>query len=945
MAKGKGRKKKKKGPRARAAVQPREGPMVSNLVLALFTVFIIIIGSFGVSIHRADFNVEEPEELQTTNEILSTVQRDLDTEVFFLASEIISEVSEPNLAQANILFREAMTEVFEYRYDPKKIDDHRITITSPSSDLAISIMPMSMEASTCTNIVSLSGERGRMTAPAYYRVSGDVTISIQGPDGPPTQANITIDRLVPNISPYVKVRLEEFKANGKSEYTDIGRMVRYMLTTLVRFRADHGMGTSPSDTDKGLLNEGDVELAVNMAVLMEEARLFGSYDEDAVEAIDHFFYNATDAGKHIDELGWEPYNPTGLNKWGSAQIKNYAKYENVRENDRTLKSIFETYVHEGRIDPADLMALYLNLDRYENERLDLVPSDLTTILQQKNKFDRRHPDELEDISHIEYMVDVGPEELVLSDASGAFDQDYTEKLDVDHYPDYLTMGWDIHVNTNITVPYRWMTNVRLAEGSRTGGVPPPQPPPDHDWVLLWNFRIWGEFEVSVGKDVDDALEDGSGQRIALTRTIELDIPINLFTYLNDQAPNLNFTNINVGSPTGATFNFTLESKAYEHFANETWFSLKEMVGHVLADNIRLVKASTCPYQYCLASSSKMMELNAHKYLAEVPEDVWTSVKDFVDTRITGPNLSTVILKPFLNFEYFIDIDFLEATDIDHVEYMLRLTIRTNIGDINIYLMMADGTLGPGTASGYAGVMSEIEVDGLLDVGYNIEWDEDFSDVWALDHGQMGGSWSVPVQRMGRLTEQFVDIPFWDIMAVRVRTDDTSKILSLLPSGALSFDTFINDLAATWDGTSYQTIMFSKGLDMDNWTGFMAKGDALGQVLEWMEDNPDVIASMVKDDMMEPSALGMTAAMELGGLEDCYIVSYKWGRRYQTPLVYYLVYSQLFQVDRDIPMLSMRTLSNIHVDTNDDPGTPAWTTTMSYDLDAEYQLQRVEDPYG
>jgi hypothetical protein len=278
-----------------------------------------------------------------------------------------------------------------------------------------------------------------------------------------------------------------------------------------------------------------------------------------------------------------------------------------------------------------------------------------------------------------------------------------------------------------------------------------------------------------------------------------------------------------------------------------------------------------------------------------------------------------------------------------------LTIRTNVGNINIYLMMADGSLGLGTASGYAGVMSEIEVDGLLDISYNIEWDDDFGDVWAFDHGQMGGSWSVPVQRMGRLTENYVDIPFWDIMAVRVRTDDTSKILSLLPSGALSFETFINDLAEEWDGSSYQIIMFSKDLNMgktmDDWTGFMAKGDALAHVLEWMEHNPDIISSMVTDDMMEPSALGMTAAMELGGLEDCYIVSYKWGRRYQTPLVYYLVYSQLFQVDRDIPMLTMRSMEDLSMETKDDPGTPAWTTTISYDLDAEYQLQRVEDPYG
>jgi hypothetical protein len=943
------KRKRKKG-KGKASSRPEptrvSGGATWTVALTLFTLFILLIGSSGVALERAAFMVKGPEDEMTTRQAITTVERELEAEVYIIAAGILADMDEPNLVQANILFKKAFEELVEYNYDPRRIGDHRVTVVTPSSGLDIQIMPMSVRASACTGDIDVSGTPTRFTAPAYYRVNGALSLSVEEPNGATTEPTTHIDLLVPNLSPYVSTRLDELQANAKSEFTDIGRMVRYMLTTLVRYRTTHGIGSGPYDTEKDLLNEGDVELAVNLAVLLEEARLFGTYDKDAADAVDHYFYNATDPAAHLDEVEWQPYKPTGLRQWGTGEIKNYARYLNHRDiyGARTIayiigNAITAEYIKTGTIDPANLLAYYLNLDMYESG-LSADYWHARPLLQQKELYERRRPDDRDDSSHLEYRMDISPPELLFNDPTETFMRDYKERLSVDHYPDYLLVGRDIRVGPEITEPWKWTTNVRLGEGSRTGGVPPPQAPPEHEWVMLWEFDITGQFDLSVGKDLTHRQEDGTKGSWAVNRTIELDIPINIFAYLNQPPKNgaVFFTNINVGSPFGATFNFTYESKAYEHFANETWFFTKGIIGEALGDAIRLVKGSACPYHCAMAQGSNMTVLRSSEGLSGISDDVWLALDDFVTTRLLEPKLSTMILRPFLNSEYFVDIDYFDVTDIPNIDYRIRMVVGTNVGDMTMDLYVSEGGA-PGEPLGFVEVSSSVAVEGLLDVVLSLDEDG------LTGSGKIGGDWklSIPTKKTGRA---FVDVKIDDGLTVRLLTDLKQEITNLVlgtGQAPLTLGEFMEALGPVVGSEDGLTILFAYEAASTEWYGLEAPQEDIHLVLDWIERNADAITALSYLDRLELSTLGMAAADHYEDLAGSHVVSYTDEAHFRIPVMYFSVL--VYQLDLEIGSLEMDALSDLSVTSDQVTGKDAWTGTMSYTARSEIMLKNLEDPYG
>ena len=915
-------------------------PTSINVVLTVLTVFILLLGGLGIYRDRADYFAEAPAKNLRNEVIANTLSRDLNSDLFYLATGALAKTKGVNLAQTNIQFQAAVKDLLEQRYDPRKFGDYRVTPLG--SDLVISILPMSMVASSCTGDINVSGTTLPFSAPAYYRLSGYALFDMKSAKEDITTFNITVDRLLPDMTPYMTTRLAEFDANGKSEFSDIGRMVRYMLTTLVRFRASQGIGSGPYDTEKDLLNEGDVELAVNLAVLLEEARLFGTYDGRAVASMDHFFYYATDPAVHQGETSWEPYDPTGIRPWGSAERKDFARYQNRMPQgvQRTMASLLGNYVHQGLVDPADLLALYLNLDQYE-QGWTIDPSDKVSILENKFMFDGRYPPDTRDPSHLVYLSDVGPHELDLMDPSGSFTGDYKERFAVDQSPDFLTMGSSISVTKDITVPYKFMTNVRLSEGSRTGGVPPPQPPPDHNWAMLWDFDIYGNFSIAVGRALDGSQEDGIARRWLVNRTISLDIPLNIYAFLKIKPMNSAepFTNLNVGSPLGATFNFTQESLAYEHFSNATWSSVKDIYGAVLDDGIRLVKASTCPYPVALTAGSNVTDLRAASLLWNIPDDVRTSVDEFVNKRLIGPDLSTEILRPFLNSEYFMKVDFIKEYNIDY-NYTLRLTFETNVGEIVIHLHAYEGNQG---ITGSGRVHYNVTVKGLLDV--NI-----FNPVGS---GTIQGLWHMIFLSQGQTTNKGVTVNLGGGLTIAMMqergasdADLSDAMLSAIPK-TLGSDPKAN-LAMVVN--SIKTVNVS-ALELllttgNGWYGLRATDPAsVKRMLDWAMGHSRALVVLARAGRLDGSSIGMGAARDLGGTSNIEAVALTKGTLFEAPLIYYLVSSQLFQLDRNIGPLKSYSFvdSNIAAPSLEPPSIRAYT--MSYWIYSEVLLTEPEVNYG
>lgn len=914
----------------------------------MLTIFILLVGGLGVATQRAEYLKDRPDEGPAQGMALKAVARDLEADIFFLASGILSTLEEPNIVQANLRLKAALEDLFDDRYDPKRIEDHRFTVTD--NDLEMTIKPMSVLASTCTNNISLSGDMSAVTLPTYYHVSGGVTVRFEDGSGKLSTSthNITIDELVPNLSPFVSTRLDEFEANGLSEFTDIGRMVRYMLTTLVRYRTIFGYGSGPYDTEKDLLNEGDVELAVNLAVLLEEARLFGTYDQDAVAAIDHYFYYATNTEVHFDEPGWGPYNPTTLRPWGSAERKNYARFQNrlPQFQTRTLGTLFGTYVHEGLIDPADLMALYLNLDQYDTST-DVEPKFSPSLLHSKFLFDGRYPDDRRDPSHVEYMVDVGPRTLLFMDPAGDFGQVYPERLAVDHYPDYLTVGSEVKVSKEITTPYKWMTNTRLKEGSRTGGVPPPQPPPEHDWVMLWEFKIWGDFKLAVGRDPTYSLSDGSDKDMFENRTISLDIPINIFAPLSHRPMNsaVFFTNLNTGSPPGATYNFTYESIAYEHFSNSTWSTVKDVIDPVMEDVIRLVKGATCPYHGLISNGKNLTSLRSGLELVTIDQETWTELDGFVTDRLTGVKLSTQILKPFLNFEYFVDIDRIDGAGMPNVAYELRMTIKTRMGDVAVSFLKSDTGQG-----GWVETEVELKVDGLLDVRYGFDWNDDQTWLRPSGGGTIGGTWSVPIQEKGPTSFKGVYVETVSSFAMMIIPDTgltgpTGQVVDAIPSmsPARTFlPEFMEGLKAM--SSPSMTLLFSDGSSVGGWHGFKANdARTVDLVLDWIIEHADGIVALAEAGRIEASALGMAAEADLGSQQQLEVRVYKGEEMFTIPMMHFSDASQMFQRDILYEPLTVSLMTGITHEYEEHPTKMAATTTFKYTEYYEIFIDDLEGP--
>jgi hypothetical protein len=894
-----------------------------NVVFAVLSVFVLLIGGLGV-MNARDEHFTKAKELRLRNEIVASIlSRDLNSELFFLATEALSKTNAVNLAATNILFKASVKDLLEQRYDPRRFDDYRVTPLG--YDLSITIMPMAVETSSCTGNLSYAGGLGVQTVPAYYRLHGYVNLDMNSSAEHLTTFNITIDKLLPDIAPYIATKLTEFQANGQSEFTDLGRMVRYILTTLVRFRASEGIGSGPYDTEKDLLNEGDVELAVNLAVLLEEARLFGVYDMNAVRAVDHYFYYATDPAQHLGEVSWEPNNPTGIRPWGSAERKNYARYQNHMPAGITptlesiLPQIVDSYAVTERIDPADILALYLNLENYEYG-WSIDPFDMNSILNEKFLFDGRYSPDRRDDSHLVYIVVNAPSDLLFKDPTGTFTMDYREHLSVDQSPDYLVVGSDLSVTKDITVPWKWMTNARLSEGSRTGGVPPPQPPPDHDWVMMWDFSIFGNFSLAVGRAPRASQEDGTSRTILVNRTISLNIPVNIFTFLKYRPTNsaVVFTNLNVGSPAGATYNFTLESLAYEHFANSTWSELKDIYSIALGETIRLVKASTCPYSTALASGSDITETTEAQQLQDIPQEVWDSVDEFVNTRLTGPGLSTQIMRPLLNSEYFMKLDYIKGNGSDGIKYTLRSTIDTNVGPIVIYLMMANGNNG---ITGRVGLISQIKVDKLLDIQYSLEWDATYQNLRPLASGTMGGEYSTVWEIQGRTINKIIDIPvgrdglhIWIMQDQRGNgTDMTTEMAAALP-GTLTGDTSyqIVQVATALRGVHVPAMTMFVGYELaygNYMYGLSAKNGAdVARMLGWFINNSVTVAIFGGLYMLDLSTLGTAASKDLGsyGIGATYMDNMK---IIDVPLMYYVQADQFFMIQRDYLPLHLTILKD------------------------------------
>ncbi len=192
---------------------------------------------------------------------------------------------------------------------------------------------------------TLSQEYGPTNTTLTYVAVGHVNVSIQGKrSGLKHKAILWVNREIPDPLPFLLGKVESFQSSGLRSSSEIARITKYILTTVAQFKAFQGYGMNnrnlPLDLQEDISIDGtsateiltvkDVELAVNLAILLEYGKTFRTSDSGAVDAI---------------------HEHTVLLAQGSQQFKPV----------EALNELLNKYSSKGSIDPADLVCLYLGL--------------------------------------------------------------------------------------------------------------------------------------------------------------------------------------------------------------------------------------------------------------------------------------------------------------------------------------------------------------------------------------------------------------------------------------------------------------------------------------------------------------------------------------------------------------------------------------------------------
>ena len=222
---------------------------------------------------------------------------------------------------------------------------NEIVTTHEEEDITLKGKDTEVKSQTIKN--DKAGEFNKTSSLSYYMICGHINYTIRdGNSARFLKKNMLMERRIESAFPLLDGKLEALKTGSQGTASPLSRTVKYILTTLAQFRvlSGYGMGTLPSVAlnlpDKKtnqILTQCDIELALNLALLLETARHYRTYDMHALQAIDDNFENTDD----------EDYD---------------------KVNDRGMEELVKNYVTNGTVDPADLITLYLGV---ENRKLNL----------------------------------------------------------------------------------------------------------------------------------------------------------------------------------------------------------------------------------------------------------------------------------------------------------------------------------------------------------------------------------------------------------------------------------------------------------------------------------------------------------------------------------------------------------------------------------------------
>lgn len=390
-------------------------------------------------------------------------------------------------------------------------------------------------------------------------------------------------------------KLLSYLENDMNGWTSgLARDVEYMLNSLVRLRAKNGIGTSFTDNYLHLLNEGDVELAVNFAIAMRFTAWTGTIPSSLLDRIDAYYA----------ELGYgSVMNPTGKRSWGESEKDNFKDYVTRTKGEdprRSASDLFTLFSDISHADPADLFLRYLYMDRAEETMGSMEPIDLMSPLVENQMLNPRQPTDTEDpyaLEHHTIYPDRNGIDVYLSeDLAGEEDVDRSFKPSITS--SYLTSGNELTItgiheysakyttaNPELTDKdlIAWANATQFNKPTRCGAIAPPPKPENHDYRVQWDLNIKGVFDVSAENTgwSGNTYSDPDAQRM-----IRFNIPVRIFAGTGNLVLEGFPTNSNINqglqfyTPISTGWVITPEANATETFENDVWPTVRDAFSHM-----------------------------------------------------------------------------------------------------------------------------------------------------------------------------------------------------------------------------------------------------------------------------------------------------------------------------------------------------------------------------
>ncbi len=345
---------------------------------AIAGVLILLLGSVS-AIHLAAVNSDfrrsqiENKEIGKMNTAVDKAHIEVQTEAYYKALNAIWVTTQiHNGFTPNPMFQESFSKYIDDNF-PRKVGEFEVTINDNHAHIT-NKQKTTEDFVRENNLISekykgksikeldlaLTDGYDQTTRTPYYSVLGYMNYTVQEKDSDrKLNKNLTFNRTIKCPYPFLEETFQSFAGNAQGDSTDLGRMIKYILTTAAQYRVLMGLskkydndGNKIGDAEgtdwTSLINEDDVELAVNIALLLEEIRRFRTVDPESLSTFD-----SNNADGHPVE--------------------------------RTITRLIENYATFGTIDAADIFALYTSLDSNPLDINSTMAQSMYAIVDQYSK--------------------------------------------------------------------------------------------------------------------------------------------------------------------------------------------------------------------------------------------------------------------------------------------------------------------------------------------------------------------------------------------------------------------------------------------------------------------------------------------------------------------------------------------------------------------------------